>query len=308
MLRLALRLFWRDWRGGELGVLLTALVLAVGIVSTLGLFIDRLQRAVELRSATFIAGDLVLQSPRPVPADWIAAACAAGLREAEVLRFTTMAFRGDAMQLVSVKAVGEGYPLLGRVGIGASPEGPLEERDRGPPAGEVWVDARLLPALGVAIGESIGLGATELRVGAILRKEPDGGGSLVAMGPRLMMNLADIGAAEVVQPGSRVQYAYLFAGEAARVGAWRAGIEGELLPGQRFVTVEEGTIVNGFGAYLAETLQTTNPEVRVVALGIPDKLVEQAPRTEQLEAFGLSAGGIARRLRALHSEESVEAR
>ncbi len=75
-----------------------------------------------------------------------------------------------------------------------------------------------------------------------------------------------------------------------------------------FVTVEEGTIVNGFGAYLAETLQTTNPEVRVVALGIPDKLVEQAPRAEQLEAFGLSAGGIARRLRALHSEESVEAR
>ncbi|MEO8635011.1 MAG: 1-deoxy-D-xylulose-5-phosphate synthase [Gemmatimonadales bacterium] len=74
------------------------------------------------------------------------------------------------------------------------------------------------------------------------------------------------------------------------------------------VTVEEGTIVNGFGAYLSETLQTTNPEVRVVALGVPDRLVEQAPRPEQLETFGLTAGGIARRLRALHSEESVEAR
>ena len=74
------------------------------------------------------------------------------------------------------------------------------------------------------------------------------------------------------------------------------------------VTVEEGTIVNGFGAYLSETLQTTNPEVRVVALGVPDRLVEQAPRPEQLESFGLTAGGIARRLRALHSEESVEAR
>ena len=74
------------------------------------------------------------------------------------------------------------------------------------------------------------------------------------------------------------------------------------------VTVEEGTIVNGFGAYLSETLQTTNPEVRVVALGVPDRLVEQAPRTEQLESFGLTAGGIARRLRALHSEEGVEAR
>ena len=74
------------------------------------------------------------------------------------------------------------------------------------------------------------------------------------------------------------------------------------------VTVEEGTIVNGFGAYLSETLQTTNPEVRVVALGVPDRLVEQAPRAEQLESFGLTAGGIARRLRALHSEEGVEAR
>jgi 1-deoxy-D-xylulose-5-phosphate synthase len=74
------------------------------------------------------------------------------------------------------------------------------------------------------------------------------------------------------------------------------------------VTVEEGTVVNGFGAYLSEILHTTHPEVRVIALGVPDRLVEQAPRAEQLESFGLTAGGIARRLRALHSEEGVEAR
>jgi 1-deoxy-D-xylulose-5-phosphate synthase len=74
------------------------------------------------------------------------------------------------------------------------------------------------------------------------------------------------------------------------------------------VTVEEGTIVNGFGAYLAETLQTTHPEVRVVALGVPDRLIEQAPRAEQLDAFGLTASGIARRIAALQHEESLEAR
>lgn len=75
-----------------------------------------------------------------------------------------------------------------------------------------------------------------------------------------------------------------------------------------FVTVEEGTIVNGFGAYLAERMQTTNPEVRVVALGVPDRLMEQAPRAEQLETFGLTADGIARRVAALHHEESLESR
>jgi 1-deoxy-D-xylulose-5-phosphate synthase len=74
------------------------------------------------------------------------------------------------------------------------------------------------------------------------------------------------------------------------------------------VTVEEATIVNGFGACLSETLQTTHPEVRVIALGVPDRLIDQASRAEQLETYGLTAGGIARRLRALHSEESVEAR
>jgi 1-deoxy-D-xylulose-5-phosphate synthase len=74
------------------------------------------------------------------------------------------------------------------------------------------------------------------------------------------------------------------------------------------VTVEEGTIVNGFGAYLAETLQTTHPEVRVVALGVPDRIIEQAPRAEQLDGFGLTAPGLARRIAALQHEESLEAR
>ncbi|MGH7585612.1 MAG: 1-deoxy-D-xylulose-5-phosphate synthase [Gemmatimonadales bacterium] len=75
-----------------------------------------------------------------------------------------------------------------------------------------------------------------------------------------------------------------------------------------FVTVEEGTVVNGFGAHLAVRLQTTRPDIRVVALGVPDRLIEQAPRAEQLEWFGLTAAGIARRILALHREESLEPR
>jgi len=86
----------------------------------------------------------------------------------------------------------------------------------------------------------------------------------------------------------------------------------ELLAAQyrTVVTVEEGTIVNGFGAYLAETLQTTHPEVRVIALGVPDRLVEQAPRAEQLALCGLTPAGIARRITALQHEheESLGAR
>jgi len=270
VLRLALRLFWRDWRSGELGVLLLALVLAVGIVSALALVVERMQRAVELRSATFMAGDLVLQSPREVPGEWLQDARAAGLREARVLRFATMVYHGDAMQLVTVKAVSAEYPLLGRVGIAASAaaEASTEELPHGPAPGEVWVDARLLPALGVAIGERIGLGATELRVAAILRKEPDAAGSLVAMGPRLMMNTADIAASAVVQPGSRVQYLYLFAGDAERIAGWRAGIEPKLAPGQRFVTVEDGQPRVSRALARAESFLLLGGSLGVVLAGI----------------------------------------
>jgi 1-deoxy-D-xylulose-5-phosphate synthase len=74
------------------------------------------------------------------------------------------------------------------------------------------------------------------------------------------------------------------------------------------VTVEEGTVVNGFGSYLAEVMQTTHPEIRVVALGVPDRLMEQAPRAEQLETFGLTPEGISRRILSLHGEESLEPR
>jgi len=74
------------------------------------------------------------------------------------------------------------------------------------------------------------------------------------------------------------------------------------------VTVEEGTVVNGFGAHLAEVMQTTYPDVRVIALGVPDRLIEQAPRVEQLAAYGLTGQGIANRILALHREESLERR
>jgi deoxyxylulose-5-phosphate synthase len=56
---------------------------------------------------------------------------------------------------------------------------------------------------------------------------------------------------------------------------------------------------------LAGVVQTTAPEVRVVALGVPDRTWEHAPRAAQLAAVGLTGDGIAARIRALAAEESL---
>jgi 1-deoxy-D-xylulose-5-phosphate synthase len=74
------------------------------------------------------------------------------------------------------------------------------------------------------------------------------------------------------------------------------------------VTVEDGAVLNGFGAMLAGVVQTTAPDVRVVVLGVPDRTFEHAPRARQLEAVGLTASGIAARIRALASHESLSPR
>jgi 1-deoxy-D-xylulose-5-phosphate synthase len=71
------------------------------------------------------------------------------------------------------------------------------------------------------------------------------------------------------------------------------------------VTVEDGVVVNGFGAHLAGVVQTTAPEVRVVPLGVPDRTYEHAPRAAQLAAVGLTGAGIAARVRTLAVEESL---
>jgi 1-deoxy-D-xylulose-5-phosphate synthase len=71
------------------------------------------------------------------------------------------------------------------------------------------------------------------------------------------------------------------------------------------LVVEEGTVVNGFGAAMAATVQRIEPSVRVVAHGVPDRIVYAATRARQLAQCGLDAAGIAARVRALHESEAL---
>jgi 1-deoxy-D-xylulose-5-phosphate synthase len=84
----------------------------------------------------------------------------------------------------------------------------------------------------------------------------------------------------------------------------RVTLEAILHDHRLLVTVEDGTVINGFGAYLAGVVETTAPEARVVPLGVPDRIFEHAPRAMQLAEVGLTADGIAARVRALAAEES----
>jgi 1-deoxy-D-xylulose-5-phosphate synthase len=74
---------------------------------------------------------------------------------------------------------------------------------------------------------------------------------------------------------------------------------------RQILVVEEGTVVNGFGAYMTAVIERQDPTVRVQAHGVPDRIIYAAPRAKQLAALGLDAAGIADRVRALHESEAL---
>jgi 1-deoxy-D-xylulose-5-phosphate synthase len=74
---------------------------------------------------------------------------------------------------------------------------------------------------------------------------------------------------------------------------------------RQILVVEEGTIVNGFGAHIAARLGREDAPPRVAVHGVPDTVVAAASRARQLSRYGLDAGGIARRVRAMLESEAV---
>ena len=228
--RVPLRLLWRDWKGGELTLLIAALILAVTTVTGIAIFIERLERALVLESNAFLAADRRVESSRPAPDAWRALAVESGIDTADTLVFSSMVFAEDRSQLVSVKAVSEGYPLRGALRIADRAFVPGEITDRLPARGEVWIDGRLMPSLGLSIGDAISVGNAELRVTEALTSEPDRGGSFFDFGPRVLMRMQDVAATGIVQPGSRLEYGLLLRGADADLEVFREQIADELGP------------------------------------------------------------------------------
>ena len=87
----------------------------------------------------------------------------------------------------------------------------------------------------------------------------------------------------------------------------RAMLESLVTEHRLLITVEDGTVVNGFGACVAAAVEALAADVRVAVLGAPDRTYEHGPRAVQLAEAGLDGPGIAARVRAWAAEESLSA-
>jgi len=236
---LSWRLLAREWRSGELGILLAALVLAVSVVVGVSSFVDRLQSALLSESARFLAADMVVVSRTPIPEEWIDQAEQMTLETSLGVGFPSMAVADvDHMALVSVKAVSAGYPLRGELLWSDEAYGDILRDGAIPEQGEVWLAPRLFALLGLTTGDTLMVGEASLTVTGAVRGEPDATTAVFGFGPRLLMNTLDIPSTGVVQPGSRVGYRLLLSGNRDRVSEYEAWVSPLLGQGQRLDSVE----------------------------------------------------------------------
>jgi len=238
-LALAWRLLLRDWRSGELTVLVIALVIAVTSMTAVAFLTDRVGHAVQLRAAESLAADLRLGSSQPLPPGYIEMAEQAGLQTASVVDMPSVVFEGDNSTLASIISATAGYPLRGHLKIAPRLLAAAEQTNDIPAQGEAWASTRLLARLGADTGSVISVGRANFKVTRVLDFRPDQGWRFVDLAPALLINMADLDGTGLIQPGSRVSYRNLFAGPRAKISAFKEQLQAQLSAGEQLRDIED---------------------------------------------------------------------
>lgn len=267
LLSLALRQLMRDARAGELRVLFFALLVAVAASTAIGYFGARLNGAMLLRATEFLGADLVLQGSAPAAPQQISSGEALGLKHAQIVEFSSVIATDNGIQLSSVKAADSNYPLRGELRSAPAAYG-QEVPGGGPAPGEAWAESRLLAALNLKIGESVDVGSKTLRLSRVLTYEPDRAGNFYSLTPRVLMNLADLAATGVVQPGSRVTYRDLWRGEPEALARYNQATKAGLAAHQRLRDSRDGNQQIGGALGKAERYLNMASLVAVLLAGV----------------------------------------
>ncbi|MCU1752954.1 ABC transporter permease [Pseudomonas sp. 6D_7.1_Bac1] len=283
---LAIRQLLRDARAGELRVLFFALLVAVAASTAIGYFGARLNGAMLLRATEFLGADLLLEGSSPARPEQIKSGKELGLQHAQVVEFSSVIATDSGIQLSSIKAVDEVYPLRGQLKSAPAPFA-LEVAGGSPKPGEAWAEARLLTALNLKMGDSIDVGMKTLHLTRVLTYEPDRAGNFYSLTPRVMINLADLTATGVVQPGSRVSYRDLWRGTASALETYRQLIKPGLAANQRIQDARDGNRQIGGALGKAERYLNMASLVAVLLSGVAVALSATRFATRRFDASAL---------------------
>ncbi len=215
-------------------LMLMATVITVAIVTASQLITQRISLLLDRQASELLAADLVVVSSARLAQSYLDKADAEGLSSATTVSMRTAIFIDDEPQLVELKAVSAGYPLRGQLEIARDLRAEKQQPKQGPAIGEVWVDTRL----SALSRQSIQLGKQDFKASWLLTFEPDRGGNLFNLAPRVLMNLDDLQDTGLIIPGSRVRYRMLFSGSTERVEKFKSWLKPRLQADESMQDIE----------------------------------------------------------------------
>ena len=271
-------------------LMFVATVITVSIVTSSQLVTNRIGLLLDRQASELLAADLVLLSGREIGEKYQVVAREHGLEISQSVSLRTAIFVDDEPHLVELKAVDAAYPLRGKLERSRELTTPRSYAEQGPSNGEVWLDSKLA----TIVGQDLTLGELTFSASWLLTYEPDRGGAIFNLAPRVLMNLEDLGKTGLVVPGSRLRYRLMFAGEQSDIASFKTWLSTNIQPGEEI-----------------QDLQNARPEMRralertrkFFALAIVLTLViamaaiaitarytasQEAPKIAMLRAFGIS--------------------
>ncbi len=284
---ISFRIFRRDWLRGDLSVLVFALSIAMASVSVIYLIIDRVSSATDQQASKIIGADLVIISPNEIEKNWLNKSEELNLQNARVINFASVLSANGKIQLSSVKAVSSNYPLKGRVEVSDEPYGDIESTNEIPNSGSIWIAPRIYSQLSLKKNELVELGYVDLKVDSVIMLEPGQGSTLFNVAPSAIINIKDLSATKIIQPGSRVTYRYLFVGDKNRIENFKSFIEPLLNSSQRLVTIFDETPLAGSAITRSKKYISLSSLLTFVLLGIAIAITANRYATKQFDMSAL---------------------
>ncbi|MGI2997419.1 ABC transporter permease [Vibrio alginolyticus] len=184
-------------RQGNLWPISVALILVIASIFALSALAERMEQVIVKQGKDALTADAVFVSANPIP-DMLLASTES-LERSTMTRFATMAFSDNGMQLISVRAVDDNYPLMGELVLENNPAGRVKEN-------QLWLDERIMTQLSVKSGDSVTIGDAEFTVSGAVLMEPGLSFNPFQQMPSAYIHQSDVDKTGAIQVGSRVQY------------------------------------------------------------------------------------------------------
>jgi len=210
VLLMALREIRASWK--RLLFFFVCIAIGVGSIVALRSVIQNVRGALARETRTLIASDILISSNTPIPADvreLIAGEVRAGRvsQTTDAVEIATMVRPADgrpAVRMVELRAVQAAFPFYGTLTLreGSYSHGQLTGRG-------ALVRPELLAQLNLRVGDRILIGTQPFEIRGVIATEPGRSLGNFSLGPRVLVDYADLEATGLLSFGSRANYQLL---------------------------------------------------------------------------------------------------